>query len=48
MKREIETINKNQEEMKNTTFEIKYTLEGFTHNWIKQRTELVSWKTRYK
>ena len=46
MKKEIETINKNQEDMKNTISEIKTTLEGITTGWMKQRTELVSWKTR--
>ena len=30
MKKEIETINKNQEEMKNTIFEVTSTLEGIT------------------
>ena len=30
MKKEIETIIKNQEEMRNTIFEIKSTLEGNT------------------
>ena len=30
MKKEIETINKNQEEMKNTNSEIENTLEGST------------------
>ena len=43
MKKEIETINKNQEEMKNRISEIKNTLEG---GWMKQRTKLVVWKAR--
>ena len=30
MRKEIETINKNQKEMKNTIPEIKHTLEGIT------------------
>ena len=30
MKKEIETINKNQEGIKNTIYEIKNTLEGIT------------------
>ena len=30
MTKEIESINKNQEKMKNTIFEIKNTLEGIT------------------
>ena len=53
MKREIETINKNQEEIKNTISEIKHThTHTHTHEresqagWMNQRTELESWKKR--
>ena len=46
MKKEIETINKNQEEMKITISEIKNIPEGITSRLDEERPELVSWKTR--
>ena len=46
MKREIETINKNQEEMNNKMSEIKNTLEGNRASWMKERMESVTWRTR--
>ena len=46
MIKEIETINKNQEEMKNTISEIKIALEGNASRLMKHSTESASWKTR--
>ena len=46
MKKEIEMINKGQEEMKNTISELKNTVEGPKAGSMKQRIELVSWKTK--
>ena len=39
MKKEIETITINQEEMKNTTSEVKNTLEEIQAGCMKQRIE---------
>ena len=39
MKKEIETINKGQEEMKNTISEVKNTVEGIKAHLMKQRIE---------
>ena len=46
MKKEIETINKGQDEMKNTISELKNTVEGNKRGSMKQRIESVSWRTR--
>ena len=46
MKREIETINKGQEEMKNTISELKNTVEGIKSNLMKQRIGSANWMTR--
>ena len=46
MKKEIETINKGQEEMKNTISELKNTVEGIKADLMKQRSGSANWKTR--
>ena len=52
MKKKIETINKNQKEMKNTIPEIKNTLEGITsrldgaEGWISELEDKVERNTR--
>ena len=46
MKKEIETINKGQEEMKNTISELKNTVEGSKADLMKQRIRSASWSTR--
>ena len=46
MKKEIETINKGQEEMKNTISELKNTVEGSKTDLMNQRIRSVNWKTR--
>ena len=47
MKNERETVNRNPEEMKNTISDIKkIQWKELQTGWMKQRTELVSWKTR--
>ena len=46
MKKEIETINKNQEEMNHNTSEIKTHQKESQAGWMKQRIESVSWRTR--
>ena len=45
-KKEIETINKSQEEMKNTISELKNTVEGIKSRPYKQRIGSVNWRTR--
>ena len=45
MKKDIETINKSQEEMKNTKSELK-TVEKIKVGLIKQRTKSAGWRTR--
>ena len=44
-KKELETINKSQEEMKNTKSELK-TVEKIKAGLIKQRTKSAGWRTR--
>ena len=46
MKKEIETINKGQEEMKNAISELKNTVEGIKAGSMKQRIRSVNWRTR--
>ena len=52
MKKKIETINKNQKEMKNTIPEIKNTLEGITsrldgaEGWISELEDKVERNTQ--
>ena len=46
IKRDVETTNKHQKKMKKT-FEKKIN-KGLQASWMKQNTELVSWKTRWK
>ena len=47
MKKEIETINKNEDEMNNKILKIKKkTLEGIEAGWMKQRIESGRWRTR--
>ena len=46
MKKEIETINKGQEEMKSTISELKNTVEGSKADLMKQRTGSANWKTK--
>ena len=45
MKKEIKTINKGQEEMKNTISELKNIIEGIK-GLMKQRIRSASWKVR--
>ena len=46
MKKEIEMINKGQEEMKNTISELKNTVEGTKAGSMKQRIGSANWTTR--
>ena len=46
MKKETETINKDQEEMKNTIYELKNTVEGIKIGLKRQRTRSANWRTR--
>ena len=46
MKKEIETFNKGQEEMKNTTSELRNTVEGTKADLMKQRIGSASWRTK--
>ena len=46
MKKEMETINKGQEEMKNTISEPKNILEGIKSRLDEQRTGSANWRTR--
>ena len=46
MKKEIETINKGQEEMLNTISELKNKAEGMKIRLMKQTIKSVSWRTR--
>ena len=46
MKKEIYTINKGQEEMKNTISELKNTVEGIKADLMKQRIGSASWRTK--
>ena len=48
MKKEIETINKGQEEMKNTISKLKNTVDGIKSQLMKQRIGSANWKTRQK
>ena len=48
MKKEIETINKGQEEMKNTISELKNTVEGIKADLLKERIGSASWRTKKK
>ena len=48
MKKEIETINKGQEEMKNTISELKNTVEGIKSRMMKQRIGSASWRKSRK
>ena len=48
MEKEIETINKNQEEMKNKIWEIKKTQEGFTSRLDKAENRSASWRKKEK
>ena len=45
MKKEIETINKGQEEMKNAMSELKNTVEAIKADWMKQRIGSANWMT---
>ena len=45
MKKEIETINKGQEEMKNIIFELKITVEGIKSR-LNEAIRSVNWRTR--
>lgn len=42
MEKDIETINKNKSEMKNTISDIKITLERIIRRLMKQRIELAT------
>ena len=46
MKEEIKTININKEVMKSKISEKKIHQKELQAGWIKQKTKLVSWKTR--
>ena len=46
MKKETETINKCQEEMKNVVSERKNTEEGIKIGLTRQRTRSANWRTR--
>ena len=48
MKKEIEIINKCQEEMKNTISELKKIVEGIKADLMKQRIKSAIWRTRQK
>ena len=46
MKKEIETINKGQEKMKNTISELKNRVERMKADLMKQRIGSASWRTK--
>ena len=46
MKKDIETINRSQEEMKNTISGWKNIVEGIKIKLDEQRIRSVNWKTR--
>ena len=46
MKKEIETINKSQEEMKNTISELKNTVEGMKSRLDEAEDRTESWRTK--
>ena len=46
MKKEIETINKGQQEVKNTISELKNTVEGMKSRLMKQRIGSAGWRTK--
>ena len=46
MKKEIETINKGQQEMKNTISGLKNTVEGITADVMKQSIGSASGRTK--
>ena len=46
MKKEIETINKGQEEMKKTISELKNTVEGIKSRINEAEVESANWRTR--
>ena len=46
MKKDIETINKSQEEMNYTIYELKNTVEGIKSKLDEAEDESVSWKAR--
>ena len=46
MKKDIETVNKNQEEMKNTISELKTIVEGIKSRVDEERMKPASWMTR--
>ena len=46
MKKEIETINKSQEEMKNTISEWKNTVEGMKSRLDEAEDHSASWRTK--
>ena len=46
MKKETETINKGQEENKNTNSELKNTVEGTKADFMKPRIGSASWRTK--
>ena len=46
MKKEIGTLNKDQEEMKNTISELKNTVEGMKSRLDEQRIGSASWRTK--
>ena len=46
MKKEIETINKGQEEMKNTISELKNTVEGLKSRLDEAEIGSASWRTK--
>ena len=48
MKKEIETIKKCQEEMKNRFSELKNTVEGIKSRLMKQRIGSARWRTNRK
>ena len=45
MKKEIETINKGQEEMKNTISELKNTEQGIKSRLDEGEDQIASWRT---
>ena len=46
MKKKIETINKGQEEMKNTISELKNTVEGIKSRHDEAEDWITNWRTR--
>ena len=48
MKKEIETINKNQEEMKNTISEMKIILEGITSSLDEAEDQITELEDKVK